>query len=103
MSFCLEGVEATLLVNRSYCSGVKVCGGENCQYTVSTKQRLNRCAERGDMALVPTGPCTCHLAYVYPKNATEDGRHWFVVLSNEKREAFTIIHFYQSGRFHLMF
>ena len=38
MSFCLGGVETTLLVNRSYCSGVKVCGGgENCQYAVSTK------------------------------------------------------------------
>ena len=89
MSFCLGGVEITLLVNRSYCSGVKVCGGgENRQYAVSTKQRLNRCAEHGDMALVPTGPCTCHLAYVYPKNATEDGRRWFVALSNEKKGSF---------------
>ena len=69
ISLCLEGVETTLLVNRSYCSGIKICGGENCQYAVSTKQRLNRCAEHSDMALVPTGPCTCHLAYVYPKNA----------------------------------
>ena len=88
MSFCLEEVQTTLVVNRSYCSGVKVCVGDNCQYAISTKQCLNRCAEHSDMALVPTGPCTCHLAYIYPKNATEDGRRWFVALSHEKKENF---------------
>jgi len=76
MSFCLSGEQTTLMVNRSYCSGVKVCGAENCQYAVSTKQRLNRCDQHCDnMALVPTGPCSCHLAYVYPKDAANDGRH----------------------------
>lgn len=101
--FCLEGKETTLMVNKSYCSGVKVCGGENCQYTVSTKQCLNRCAKHSDMALVPTGPCTCDLAYIYPKNATKDGRRWFVALCNEKKKAFTITQFHQCGKFHLIF
>ena len=101
--FCLEGKETTLMVNKSYFSGVKVCGGENCQYAVSTKQCLNRCAKHSDMALVPTGPCTCHLAYIYPKNATKDGRRWFVALCNEKKKAFTITQFHQCGKFHLIF
>jgi len=33
------------------------------------------------MVLVPTGACSCHLAYVYPKNMNEDGQRWFVALS----------------------
>jgi len=36
------------------------------------------------MALVPTGACSYHLAYVYPKNMNEDGRRWFVALNCEK-------------------
>ena len=38
------------------------------------------------MALVPTGACSCHLAYVYPKNMNEDGHRWFVALSCEKSQ-----------------
>ena len=37
----LDGVITALKVNCSYCYGVKVCGGERCNYTVSTKQRMN--------------------------------------------------------------
>ena len=37
----IDGVETELMANRSYCSGVKVCAGEGCTYTVSTKQRVN--------------------------------------------------------------
>jgi len=88
MSFCLGGEQTTLMVNRSYCSGVKICPGENCHYAVSTKQRLNRCDQHPDMALALTGPCNCHLAYVYPKDAANDGRRWFLAISNEKGETF---------------
>ena len=51
----------TLKINRSCCSGVKVCGGEGCNYTVSTKQRVNRCTQHTTMSLIPSGPCNCHL------------------------------------------
>ena len=79
----LDGVPTKLLCSKSYCSGVKMCAAENCTYTVSTKQRVNRCEDHRmlHMGLLPTGPCTCCIAYVYPLNVTEDGRHWFVVLN----------------------
>ena len=49
-------------------------------------KKVNRCTEHSKMALVPTGACSCHLAYVYPKNIIEDGRRWFVALSCEKSQ-----------------
>ena len=82
----LDGTEIPLMMNRSYCTGVKVCGGSNCTYTVTTKQKVNQYKEHSKMALVPTGTCSCHLAYVYPKNFKEDGRRWFVALSCEKSQ-----------------
>jgi len=55
----------TLKVNCSYCSGFKVCAAEGCHYTVSTKQRINRCLDhKKTMSLVLSGPCNCHLAYI---------------------------------------
>ena len=30
--------------NRSYCSGVKICGGDGCNYALATKQRINGCS-----------------------------------------------------------
>jgi len=47
----LDGKRTTLLMNRSYCSGVKICAGEGCNYTVSTKQKINRYEEHPTMAL----------------------------------------------------
>ena len=76
----LEEKFTTLKMNCSYCSGVKVCGGEGCYYTVSTKQRVNRCTQRTIMALIPSGPCNCHLVYVYPP---DDGCRWVIALDAE--------------------
>ena len=81
VSVNLDGVITTLKVNRSYCSGVKVCGGEGCSYTVSTKQRVNRCSEHKAMGLILSGPCNCHLAYVYPSDELHDGRRWVIALN----------------------
>ena len=74
------------MMNQSYCTGVKICDGDNCTYTMTTKQNINRCTEHSKMALVPTGACSCHLAYVYPKNMNEDGRRWFVALNCKKSQ-----------------
>ena len=63
----MDGKKLILLTNRSYCSGVKICAGEGCDYTVSMKQKINRCKEHPSMALQPTGPCSCHIVYTYPK------------------------------------
>ena len=77
----LEEKFTTLKMNRSYCSGVKVCGGEGCNYTVSTKQRVNRCTQYTTMALISSSPCNCHLVYVYPPDDRK-GR-WVIGLNAE--------------------
>ena len=72
----LDGVLRKLLCNKSYCSGIKMCAAENCSYTISTKQQVNRCEDHRmlHMGLLPTGPYTCCITYVYPLNLTEDKR-----------------------------
>ena len=84
LSVVIDGVTTNLMCNRSYCSGVKMCAAENCTYTVSTKQRVNRCQEHPKMGLLQSGPCSCYIAYFYPPNVMEDGRRWFVVINAEK-------------------
>ena len=42
------------------------------------------------MGLLPSGPCSCCLAYVYPQNIMEDGCRWFVTLNAEKGNAGSI-------------
>lgn len=78
-----DGRKETFVTNRSYCAGVKVCGGKKCSYAVSNKQKINQCTEHPKLALLPIGPCPCHLVYVYPKDASNDGRHWFIALNTE--------------------
>ena len=73
--------DMALLCNRSYCAGVKVCAGEGCKYTVSNKQRINRCKDHPGMVLSSTGSCGCHLAYIYLKEPEKDGRRWFIAES----------------------
>ena len=68
-------------MNRAYCSEVKVCAGEGCNYTVSTKQKINKCKTHRNMALQPSGPCCCHIVYIYPKELDGDGRRWFVAMN----------------------
>ena len=86
MSASINGEETQLMTNRSYCSGVKKCGMESCQYVVSTKQKVNRCEDYRTMALISSGPCSCYVVYLCPLNPTEDRRRWFVVFNAEKNE-----------------
>ena len=72
----------TLFVNRSYCSGVKMCAGNQCTYTVSNKQKINRCKDHPTSSLVSSGPCCCHMVYIYPEDPQADGRRWFMVLNS---------------------
>ena len=58
-----------------------MCGREGCNYTVSTKQRINRCSEHKAMGLILSGACNCHLAYVYPPDESRDGRRWVIALN----------------------
>ena len=63
---------------------MKVCANGGCTYTVPTKQKINRCKEHPSMCLHATGPCSCHIAYTYPKDVKNDGRHWFIALNTGK-------------------
>ena len=79
----LGGKKEVLVANRSYCSGVKVYANEGCNYTVSTKQKINQCKEHQSKDLHATGLCSCRIAYIYPKGAKCNGRHWFIVLNTD--------------------
>ena len=68
-------------MNRSYCSGEKVCAYEGCTYTVSTKQKINRCKEHPNMGLHVSGPCSCHIVYIHPKDVEHDGGRFFIELN----------------------
>ena len=35
--------------------------------------------------LVPSGPCNCHLVYLYPPDDKRDGRQWVIALDAEKK------------------
>jgi len=86
ITFNIDGVATRFMANQSYCSDVKVCTGEQCTCSVSTKQQVNRCPEHvhEKMAL---GTCTCYIMHVYPENAQEDDRRrWFVALNAEKKD-----------------
>jgi len=66
---------------------VKMCGADNCTYTVSTMQRVNRDVKHTKMGILPTGPCSCYIAYFYPLNAKNDGRRCFVAINAERTTA----------------
>lgn len=78
----IDNEAMTLFVNRSYCSGVKICAGNQCTYTVSNKQKINRCKDHPTSSLVSSGPCCCHMVYIYPEDPQADGRRWFMVLNS---------------------
>jgi len=42
------------------------------------KQRTNRCSckDHDKIGLIPSDPCNCHLAYLYPLDEKNDGRRW---------------------------
>ena len=42
------------------------------------------------MGLLPSGPCSCCLEYVYPPNAMDDSRRWFVTLNADKNNVGSI-------------
>jgi len=88
------------MCSQSYCSSVKMCAAENCTYTVSTKQRVNRCQDHPKISFLQTGPCSCYIAYFYPSDATNDGRHWFVAINAEiiLQEACTMTCHHQNGK-----
>ena len=82
----IDAEPTTLFANRSYCSGVKRCAGDKCTYTVSNKQKVNRCKDHLTSSLVSSGPCCCHIAYLYPEDFENDNRRWFMALCSQNSE-----------------
>lgn len=77
----INGIKTEVVVRRSICAGVKVCGAPDCTYTVSTAQRRNRCRLHGEThALVRSGECSANIFNVRPKEEG-DRRRWIATIS----------------------
>ena len=71
----IDGKNTEVTVRRAPCEGVKTCNQDGCNYTVSNRQKKNKCPEHeGTHGLKSSGPCPAHLIYMWPTN--DDGRRW---------------------------
>lgn len=82
----IDGITTKLHIRRSACEGVKVCSGNECKsYTVSNRQRINRCpVHKNSLPLKVTGNCPVQFVYVWP--AEEDGRRWIGVINKHNHD-----------------
>ena len=76
-----ENIEVTL--RRAPCEGVKICEHGECNYTVSNRQKRNKCQDHGDThKLKSSGPCPAQLIYIWP--TSDDGRRWIGIVPGLK-------------------
>ena len=79
----INGENNEVILRRAPCEGVKVCEQDGCGYTVSKRQKKNKCQHHGDThKLKETGPCPAHLIYIWPSN--DDGWRWIGVVPGLK-------------------
>ena len=79
----INGQNTEVILRRAPCEGVKVCEQDGCGYTVSKRQKKNKCQHHGDThKLKSTGSCPAQLIYIWPSN--DDGRRWIGVVPGLK-------------------
>lgn len=77
----IDGLKTEVIVRRSVWAGVKVCGASDCNYTVSTAQRINRCKSHSNShGLQKSEQCPVNIVNIWPKKP-DDRRRWMGTLS----------------------
>ena len=81
VSIEMHGTQEKLMYRVSSCNGVKACPVISCNYIAPiTAQRP--CSEHPSHKLIKTNsddPCPVQIAYVYPKEFSEDNRRWILI------------------------
>ena len=79
----VNGKQTEVTFKRAPCEGVKMCEHDGCGYTVSNRQKKNKCQDHEETdKLKNTGPCPAQLIYIYPKY--DDGRRWIGIVPGLK-------------------
>ena len=79
----INGKNTEVNLRRAPCEGVKLCEKDGCNYTVSNRQKKNKCQDHEDThKLKRSGPCPAQLIYIWPTE--DDGHRWIGIVPGIK-------------------